>query len=679
MKMFSALVQCGCVLMGVQWLAGCGATSGDGAPDLDSDGVEVGDVADTKAALTGRDCYENEIGDILAAPVAGGAQVAKVACNFSYPRNPKSFMRGNQTYNGEIQKEIEFSGPGAVGITFNCKGHRINHQSSEGRAIAVRTDQSGNVPHHITIKDCEVNGNIRLVQGDQAICSGCADPEADAIARRQATAPHHIYMRNLKITVAKTGNGVHFSGGVTFSSLSNSSIRGTLDRNTAIYLSPESANNAIVGNFIGVNTENREQIAIDGSANNYIADNDLSGLNHGGIYIFRNCGQSGTVRIQKPWHNSIVNNRFYYEKFDDPDDYPALWVASRTFAYEEDGQVYYANSSDYCDLDRQYPFGSGIDDADNAKYTVAAHNQIRKGQHGLSVAETFRGPTYADAKSLPFDRFGNTSVTDLSTVPTLAIGAAGEPPVKESLYVVQGTRLWRTDAERGISVALKATTWTGSTSMATLGSKLYIIQDGGLYEVDPASGAHRHLPADTWAGPTSMAALGERLFVVQDGALWVVDDFSTGRASALSGAGTWAGATSMAAVGGYLYIVQDSTLWRVNSNTGAFTPLGGAAWAGPTLMAVQTSPRALLIIQDGSLWRVDDLSTGSFTQLGPSGAWTDATSMTYMNGKLYVIQDNMLWSVDPSTGGYTPIERPHFDYSGPTVMAAFVPRSSSKP
>ena len=68
-----------------------------------------------------------------------------------------------------------------------------------------------------------------------------------------------------------------------------------------------------------------------------------------------------------------------------------------------------------------------------------------------------------------------------------------------------------------------------------------------------------------------------------------------------------------------------------------------------------------------------------FTPLGAFGTWTGATSMTYMNGKLYVIQDNVLWSVDSSTGGYTPIELPHFDYSGPTVMAAFVPRASSKP
>lgn len=675
MRMLSAGVRGGCVLMGVQWLVGCSALPEDGAPDLDSDGEEVGE---TKAALTGRDCNDEEMNNILAPPTPN-AQVAQVACNFTYPRKPQSFMKPGEIYPGEIRKEIEFSGPGAVGITFSCKGHRINHQSSEGRAIAVRTDSSGNVPHDITIKDCEVNGNIRLVQGDQTICSGCADPAADAIARRQATAPHHIYMRNLKITAASGGNGVHFSGGVSFSSLTNSSVRGSIGRNTAIYLSPESANNAIVGNFIGVNTENREQIAIDGSANNYIADNDLSALNHGGIYIFRNCGEDGTVRIQKPWHNSIVNNRFYYEKFDDSDDYPALWVASRTIAYEEDGQVYYANRSDYCGRDNRYPFGSGIDDSDNAKYTVAAHNQIRKGQHDLSVAELFHDPTYADSKSLPFDRFGNRSVTDLSTVPTLAIGAAGEPSVLGSLYLVQGTRLWRTDEQRGISVALKASNWTGSTSMATLGGKLYIIQYDGLYEVDPATGADRHLPGATWAGPTSMAALGGRLFVVQDGALWVVDDFSTGRALALSRAGTWAGATSMAALSGYLYIVQDNTLWRVNPSNGDYTPLGGADWAGPTLMAAQASTKGLFIIQDGSLWRIDDLSTGSFTLLGAFGTWTGSTSMTYLSGKLYVIQDNMLWSVDPSTGGYTPIERPHFDYSGPTVMTAIALSSSAKP
>jgi hypothetical protein len=47
--------------------------------------------------------------------------------------------------------------------------------------------------------------------------------------------------------------------------------------------------------------------------------------------------------------------------------------------------------------------------------------------------------------------------------------------------------------------------------------------------------------------------------------------------------------------------------------------------------------------------------------------------MTSMSGNLYVIQGDRLWVVDPVTGGYAPIDRPHWSYSGPTVMATLRP------
>ena len=140
------------------------------------------------------------------------------------------------------------------------------------------------------------------------------------------------------------------------------------------------------------------------------------------------------------------------------------------------------NTSDYCSLDSQYNFGSGIDNTDNATFTVAAQNQIKQGQNGLSVAGMFRSPVAHDAGSLPFDRFGNRAVSALSVVPTLAMGAAEEPSVSNSLYLVQGSRLWRTDDDLGTSVALDDTSWAGATSLTAIGSDLY---DWGVHAALP--------------------------------------------------------------------------------------------------------------------------------------------------------------------------------------------------
>lgn len=677
MNKFSGVADWGWLAIGAQLIAGCGAPAAG-----DSDRDEAEQVGETKAAFTARDCSWSEMNAILAPPTPD-KDVAHVACNFTYPRDPQAFMQSGQTYPGEIRKPIQFDGAGAVGITFDCKGHRINADSGKaGRAIQVATTDDGLVPHHIKIQNCEVNGNIGLVHGSYTICSGCSDPGADAIARRQSTAPHHIILKNLRITTRPGGNGVHFETGVTFSTLINSRVQGSnMGTNNAIYLSPESANNAIVGNFIAVDSETREQIAIDGSANNYIADNDLSALNHGGIFIFRNCGEGGTVRIQKPWNNSIVNNRFYYEDFDMGGflginsnwEFPSIWVASRTiWVAEPFGGGHLGNVKDrvYCNDDAQYPFGSGIDNTDNAKYTLAAQNQVRKGRHDLSVAEMFRGPVEQDLGSLPFNRTGNAPVDELTKVPTKANGVAGEPPVQDSLYLVQGSRLWRSDAVSGVSVALKTADWAGSTAMTVLGDRLYVVQGAVLYEVDPATGDFRPLRGATWSGATAMTSWGGKLFIVQDDRLWYVDDFSTGLPHPLSERGAWAGTTSMTALGAYLYIVEDSKLWKVNPLTGDYDHLGGPDWYGPTSMTSLSLEKALYIIQDGTLWRVADLQNGTFSHVGPFGAWQGATSMTSMKGRLYVIQDRMLWVVDPSTGGYAPIERPHWDYSGPTVMAA---------
>jgi parallel beta-helix repeat protein len=116
-------------------------------------------------------------------------------------------------------------------------------------------------------------------------------------------------------------------------------------------------------------SESREVLAVDGSANNLIANNYFSGLEHGGIYLYRNCGEKGTVRHQPPQNNRIINNYFYYDRYMGGN--PSIFLASRN------------GNRRYCGDDKGYPFGSSANDLDFATGNIVAQNQIGK----LSVSK----------------------------------------------------------------------------------------------------------------------------------------------------------------------------------------------------------------------------------------------------------------------------------------------------
>src|SRR5690606_33199014 len=111
-----------------------------------------------------------------------------------------------------------------------------------------------------------------------------------------------------------------------------------------IYMDAESGHNVIARNYIHMLTNQREQVAIDGSAHNTVIENRFSGLSHGGIYLYRNCGEDGNIRHQTPSYNQIVNNVFYYDSCTGGN--PAIWLASRN------------GNRPYCGLDDGYPYGS---------------------------------------------------------------------------------------------------------------------------------------------------------------------------------------------------------------------------------------------------------------------------------------------------------------------------------
>lgn len=130
-------------------------------------------------------------------------------------------------------------------------------------------------------------------------------------ARMQAVAPKNINFSNINFI----SNGVdvlYLTQGSTYVTIQNSTFKGTIS-GVAIYLDAESGFNTIkYNNFKNMTSSQREIIAVDGSANNFITYNQLQRTDiSGGIFLYRNCGEAGVVRHQPPQYNTISYNTIY--------------------------------------------------------------------------------------------------------------------------------------------------------------------------------------------------------------------------------------------------------------------------------------------------------------------------------------------------------------------------------
>ena len=257
----------------------------------------------------------------------------------------------------------------AGNVTLDCKGATLDGgpgMINEGKDIlvirSVQTEQGWQRPENVEVRNCNIVGSMRIygmaVNGEGVLLRD-SSRKAGHVERAQAAAPRRIMLRNLLIT----GTGripLYISPGVTEVTLRDSEMRG-LSRSTAIYLDTESMNNVILSNRIAVDAR-RELIAVDGSSHNLIRDNDFYELANGGIFLYRNCGEGGTIRHTTPSHNGILDNRFHYVRT--TADKPAIHVGSR------DGNRL------YCRLDEGYDFGSSKDDRDFARNNRIAGNQF---------------------------------------------------------------------------------------------------------------------------------------------------------------------------------------------------------------------------------------------------------------------------------------------------------------
>jgi hypothetical protein len=268
-----------------------------------------------------------------------------------------------------ISKQVIFLGRESSNIIFDCDGATItpNKFVRNGEAILVQSrlvneSQNGltswSRPENIQIKNCNVNGPIRVIgmsrngEGQEVRASSRFD--ANHTLRAQVAAPRNILFDNLEI---KTNTlAIYIGPGATKITLSNSLFHPNKSISPVVYLDAESAWNSIRKNTFEMESSAREIIAVDGSANNLIAGNVFKKLNKGGIFIYRNCGEGGTVRHQRPTGNIIRNNVFYHQ------DTESISVGSRK------------GERSYCSFDDGFPFGSSVSDLDFADNTLIEGN-----------------------------------------------------------------------------------------------------------------------------------------------------------------------------------------------------------------------------------------------------------------------------------------------------------------
>ena len=250
-------------------------------------------------------------------------------------------------------------GSGDNGRVIDLQGGWLNEGKLTEMVIRSKDMEKGwDVPERITIRNGSIRGSIRIyglgVNGEAPKVSESSRREGHT-ARAQAAAPRAILLEDLKIE-ADHRIPLYLSPGVTGVTVKNCTFTGW-SASTTVYLDAESGGNRIEGCTFDVRS-GREVMAVDGSATNTIVGNRFLQAGYGGIYLYRNCGEGGTVRHQTPQGNVIENNFFNMKD-----------LRSGSYGVRLGSRQ---GRRSYCEDDAGYPFGSSIDNRD-----FADHNTVR--------------------------------------------------------------------------------------------------------------------------------------------------------------------------------------------------------------------------------------------------------------------------------------------------------------
>jgi parallel beta-helix repeat protein len=258
-------------------------------------------------------------------------------------------------------ERVVLSGTALSGTVIDCGGGWYNDGKPTELVIRSEKTASGwDRPEGLVIRNCRIRGSIRVLgmgrNGEAADVRESSHREGHT-RRAQDAAPTNIRISGVEIEAIHR-IPLYLAPGVTGVVFENSRITGW-SASTAMYLDCESAGNVIAGNRLAMWAA-REVIAIDGSADNRIEGNRFENIAFGGIFLYRNCGEAGTVRHQTPHGNMIRDN----------------WFDTRTLgAFQTAIHLGSRNGNRmYCGNDAGHPFGSSLDDRDFADDNIVAGN-----------------------------------------------------------------------------------------------------------------------------------------------------------------------------------------------------------------------------------------------------------------------------------------------------------------
>lgn len=224
---------------------------------------------------------------------------------------------------------------------------------------------------NVTIKNCTIKGGVRIIGlGKNGQAAGVKESSLSLghTERAQAAAPTNITFSNVTFETSDGMTSLYIAPGTTYVTVENSAFTGTnTGSGPVVYMDAESGHNVFRNNTFNA-TASREVIACDGSAYNLIESNRFEKITKGGIYLYRNCGEGGTIRHQTPNHNTIKNNTFNLSNLV-LGNY-GIWLGSRN------------GNRTYCDDDAGYSFGSSINNNDFADHNIVNGN-IFTGGYGI--------------------------------------------------------------------------------------------------------------------------------------------------------------------------------------------------------------------------------------------------------------------------------------------------------
>ena len=266
-----------------------------------------------------------------------------------------------------LSRRVVIEGEESSDVVLDCVGGMIVAPEAEPYSLLIQSrhnaDGTWSVPHHVQVKNCTIVGGTRIVGmgiNGQAEVVRQSSLTVGHTERAQAAAPAYTELDDMTFQ----GRGtipLYIAPGVTHTVVRDSKITGR-SASTAIYLDAESAHTQLQRNTIDTKTR-RELLAVDGSAHNVIAGNRFVAPRFGGIYLYRNCGEGGTIRHQSPQFNRIMSNVFDYGQ--GGGWRPAVWLGSRA------GWLGWRS---YCSADAGYALGSSADDGDFANRNMVQDN-----------------------------------------------------------------------------------------------------------------------------------------------------------------------------------------------------------------------------------------------------------------------------------------------------------------